>query len=175
MFAVQLFSCVCYNQCWLWQRWDVSHWERWSWWVTTPDQARPLMVGVRWGHTWCHHHHHHLSQHNRHQYYAGHQSPHMATHTTAEYCWWLDIAQEASPSQSALTCVRGGRREGRGLTRQETSLLSCSASVCSKTPGRGGLCGTKYRAGENDFSHLHLCLSVSVSQCHSRYRRGDPL
>ena len=78
-------------------------------------------------------------------------------------CWCLDIAQEASLAQSVLTCVKGGRREegGEGWselsdTAGNISVLSCSASVRSKTPGRT----VRYKVQSWSWSGMEKLISV---------------
>ena len=190
MFAVQLFSCVCYNQCWLWQRWDVSHSVMELVGESSPQtQPPPLMAGVRWGHTWYCHQHHHLWLTPDTKSYDGH---HLTTPGHPHFCsaaapyWWLDIAQEASLSQSVSTCVRGGGGWSDTAGRKHHVFLAQLQSA-AKQPG-----GLRYKVQSGRklfqwliFCHLHLCpvyQRVTVyqclsAQCHSvisRYGRADP-
>ena len=197
MFAVQLFSCVCYNQCWLWQRWDVSH-SVMELVGESPPQTPPppLMAGVRWGHTW---------------YWATsiiitgwHQTPSLmmvttspgqATHTSAQLRLAGDLISHRRPHcRSQYRHVWGEEGGGEGWSdtagRKHHFFLAQLQSA-AKQPG-----GLRYkvqswgRGGRKlflwlIFCHLHLCpvyQRVTVyqclrAQCHSvisRYGRADP-
>ena len=164
-------------ECWVWQRWDVSHSVMELVSHSHHRTTEPGMAGLVWGHTWWQHHSIITTGTG---YYGGHQTPHhhphlswgpqsVISHCSPRVTWYRTVSIDMCEGREG-----GGRREervGGGVEWHARKHQFFLAQLQSAAKQPAGLSGWKYRAKlglEKMISMIYLLSPPPVSQCQCR-------